>query len=145
MLAELRRDLAGAPAVLAEMLAPMTADPAAAVEQVCGGPADDAVLAEPGVRAGLVDMLSEAFRQGAVGLAADLASYTLHDWGFDPRAVGAPVRCWYGAQDSIVSPAHGAWWAEQVADGSVTAVDGVGHLVIHRVWADVLAHLTAQR
>ena len=137
--AALGADPDGAIASLEQMLAPMAADAAAAVEQVAVGPADEQLLARrDDVRAALVEMLAEAYRQGAAGLAADIASYTLRDWGFDPRAVGAPLRAWYGDADLVVSTEHGRWWVDQVADGELTTIADVGHLVVVPAWADVL-------
>jgi pimeloyl-ACP methyl ester carboxylesterase len=134
------RDVPDPVAALEPMLAPITADPQAAVQQVSGG-ADERALARPGVRAALVAMLAEAFARGPAGLAADLVSYTLTDWDFDPRAVGAPVHCFYGAEDGLVPEAHGRWYAAQVADGRLHVVPGAGHLVVCETWADVLARL----
>ncbi|MGI8721811.1 MAG: alpha/beta fold hydrolase [Geodermatophilaceae bacterium] len=138
MIAALAADPDSALVNLEQMLAPMTADPAATIGMVGSGPADAAALADPGLRADLEEMLTEAFVQGSAGLAADLLSYTLAPWGFDPRSVGAPVRCWYGAADAVVSPAHGQWWVDQVADGRLTVVPEAGHLLVRPVWADVL-------
>ncbi len=138
MIAGLEADPESALADLEQMLAPMAADPAAVVSMVAGGAADEAALADGDLRASLEVMLAEAFRQGPAGLAGDLVSYTMAPWGFDPRAVGAPVRCWYGAADAVVSPAHGQWWVDQVADGTLTVVPGAGHLLVGQVWADVL-------
>jgi pimeloyl-ACP methyl ester carboxylesterase len=126
---------------MTEMLAPVAGDPAGAVAMVCVGPADDDVLDRPGVRASVEAMLAEGFRAGAGGLAADIASYTLHPWGFDPSAVSARVCCWYGREDALVPPAHGEWWAGQVADGSLEVVEGVGHLVPYVAWPAILSEL----
>lgn len=138
MIAAMPADPDSALATLEQMLAPMTTDPEAGLGMVGGGPADEAALEDTDLRAALVVMLTEAFAQGPAGLAADLMSYTLAPWGFDPRAVGAPVRCWYGEADPIVGPAHGQWWADQVADGALIAVPEVGHLLVRPVWAEVL-------
>ena len=138
MISALSADPDSALATLEQMLAPITADPAAGLGMIGGGPADEAALADGDLRADLETMLSEAFAQGSAGLAADLMSYTLTAWGFDPRAVGAPVRCWYGDADPGVGPAHGKWWAEQVPDGRLTVVPDAGHLLVRPVWAEVL-------
>jgi pimeloyl-ACP methyl ester carboxylesterase len=136
-----RPDVDGATAAWAPMFAAAGQDVAGAVAMVSGGADDDPVLARDGVRAGLEEMLAEAFAQGGLGIATDLVAYTLRDWGFDPRAVGVPVRAWYGDGDAIVPPAHGRWWVDQVADGSLTVVPGCGHLVAHARWAEVLEWL----
>lgn len=138
MIAGLAAEPGTALATLQQMLAPMTADPAAALGMVGGGPADEAALANGDLRADLESMLTEAFVQGSAGLAADLVSYTLAPWGFDPGAVGAPVHCWYGDADAVVSPAHGQWWVDQVADGTLTVLPGAGHVLVRPVWSEVL-------
>lgn len=138
MIASLPTDPAAAVPVLEQMLAPMAAVPEARLGMVGSGPAERAALADEALRASLEAMLDEAFAAGPAGVAADLASYTVAPWGFDPRAVGAPVRCWYGADDAVVGPQHGQWWADQVADGRLTVVPDAGHLLIRQVWADVL-------
>lgn len=139
MIAALSADPGSAQASLEGMLAPMTADPEARLGMVGGGAAEQAALTDSDLRSAVEAMLSEAFVQGPAGLAADILSYTMAPWGFDPRAVGAPVRCWYGADDAVVSPAHGQWWVDQVADGTTVAVPKEGHLLVRSVWADVLA------
>ncbi len=143
MVEQLRPDIDGAVGVLTEMLGSSGVDPAAAVELLGVGPGDETVIARPGVRAGLEAMLGEAYRQGAVGLAADLAAYTLRPWGFDPRAIGVPVRCWYGAADALVPSPHGQWWVDQVPDGSLEVVADRGHLLPQALWPEVLGWLTA--
>ena len=47
----------------------------------------------------VVAMLAGAVEQGPVGVAADIVSYTVADWGFDPAAIGAPTTCVYGDAD----------------------------------------------
>jgi pimeloyl-ACP methyl ester carboxylesterase len=102
------------------------------------GPDDEVLLRRPAIREQVERMLAEGLRPGLAGLAADLVSYTLLPWGFDPRAVGAPVRCWYGATDQLVPVAHGQWWAAQAADARVESVSGVGHLVPYAMWSELL-------
>lgn len=138
MIAALSADPDSALETLEQMLTPMTVDPAAGLGMLGGGPADEAALGDDRLRGSLEAMLTEAFAQGPAGLAADLVSYTLAPWGFDPRAVGAPVHCWYGEADPVVSPAHGRWWADQAADGGLTVVPEAGHLLVRPVWAEVL-------
>lgn len=138
MIAALSADPASALRTLEQMLAPMTSDPSAALGMLGATPVDEATLADGDLRSALESMLTEAFVQGPAGLAADLMSYTMAPWGFDPRAVGAPVRCWYGEADPVVSPEHGRWWADQVADGTLTAVPAAGHLLVAPVWSEVL-------
>ena len=141
MIDQLRGDPGHATAALAEVFAEMAAmPPAAAVSMVGGGGADDAALGvDPARRARLEAMLAEAMAQGAVGMAADIVSYTVTPWGFNPAAVGAPAIGFYGADDETVPPAHGEWYAGQVPGADLRVVAGIGHLVALTRWADILA------
>ncbi len=140
----LKADPGGATATLAGMMAGLAAaPPAVAVGMIGGSPADGAALdADPGRRDRLEAMLGEAFAQGAVGLAADIVSYTVADWGFDPGAVRARTLALYGAADTAVPPAHGEWYAAQVPGATLRCVAGAGHLVALTQWADLLDWLT---
>jgi pimeloyl-ACP methyl ester carboxylesterase len=141
-------------------IAAMRADPTSAVELMVtnltaadgggdatalltGGPADEAALrADSALRERVVAMLAEAMVQGPVGVAADIVSYTVADWGFDPAAIGAPTSCVYGAADRLVPKAHGEWWAARIPAAQVEVVDGAGHLVVVPAWPRVLAAAT---
>lgn len=139
LLRGLRAEPGTATAVLAEIFAGYGQDPAGAVETVAGGPADDAVLADPGRRAALERMLAEAFRQGGAGIGADIVADQVVPWGFDPAAVGAPVTLWYGDTDVGVPPAHGRWWAQAVGQADLEVVAGAGHLLVLTAWPRVLS------
>src|SRR5690606_34787919 len=107
---------------------------------VGAGPADEAVLAaDPGRAQRLGAMVAESFAQGAVGMAADIVSYTVVPWGFDPGAVGARTTAFYGDADVIVPPAHGEWYASRVPSAELRRVPGAGHLLAVTAWADILA------
>ena len=72
-------------------------------------------------------------------MAADIVSYTVADWGFDPAAIGAPTACVYGDADVVVTPAHGEWWAARIPDATVEVVRDAGHLVVVDAWPGVLS------
>jgi pimeloyl-ACP methyl ester carboxylesterase len=104
-------------------------------------PADDAVLAKPGVRERLATMLEAAFAQGPRGIVADIAGYTLQPWGFEPRAVKAKTLLLYGSQDPLVGPRHANWWKEHIPDSRVEMVPGAGHMLVFPMWERALSHL----
>ena len=141
MTEQLRGDPAGATAALTAVFAEMGAlPPEAAVGMIAGGPADEAALAADAARRSrLAAMLAEAMAQGAVGMAADIVSYTVAPWGFDPAAVGAPTTAFYGEADALVPPAHGEWYVGRVPGSTLRRVRGAGHLVALTAWADILA------
>jgi len=151
-------DVPWVPAEQREAIEVMKADPPAAVGQmaamlaamldggvdatalVASGAADAEVLAADGdLRARLDEMLVASVQQGPAGLAAEIVSYTVADWGFDPAAIGAPTTCIYGAADDVVSPAHGEWWAARIPGARVEVVEGAGHLVVVPAWPGVLS------
>ena len=108
---------------------------------LAGGPADAAALeADPDLRRRVDrDARRGAAAQGSTGVAADIVSYTVADWGFDPASIGAPTTCVYGADDLLVPPAHGEWWAARIPSAQMEVVDGAGHLVVVPAWPRVIA------
>jgi pimeloyl-ACP methyl ester carboxylesterase len=135
----LKGDPAGATATMTVALAGAGDDPDGAVAMVAAGPADEAALAaDPARRDRLTAMLAEAFAPGPGGVAADIVSYTVAPWGFDPAAVGAPTTAFYGADDPIVSRAHGEWYVARVPAAELRIVPGIGHLVAMTAWGQML-------
>jgi pimeloyl-ACP methyl ester carboxylesterase len=125
-------------AAFAPMLAGLTGD--ARFGLVGVDEVDAGVLAAPGVADRLRTMLDTALAQGGTGMIADIASYTLQPWGFDPADVTAEVLLGYGAAD-VVGHAHGAWWQQVLPHARLEMAPGVGHLVVVPFWERVLAHL----
>jgi pimeloyl-ACP methyl ester carboxylesterase len=107
--------------------------------------ADEAVLQTDGVRARLGEMLQAAFAQGARGLAADIAGYSLQPWGFEPEEVQAETLLVYGSSDPVADPRHGRWWHSRLPNARLEIVPGAGHLLIVPTWARALSHLAPER
>lgn len=108
------------------------------------GAVDERVLERPGVRDRLGRMLRDAFRQGTIGVASDLLSYTARPWGFEPGDVRAETLIVAGQADAIAGGAHAAWYREAVPNARVEMVPDVGHLVVVPAWGEVLAHLAPE-
>ena len=135
-------------AELAERLgAVVPADPLAAdaLWLLGAGPTDEGVLRLPGVRARLGEMLLAGFAQGVRGLAAEIAGYCLHPWGFEPAAVQAQTLLLYGSHDPIAGPPHGRWWQTRLPDARLEVAPGAGHLLVIPMWTRVLEHLVPDR
>ena len=93
-------------AALVAQLAPMVlTDPRdpSALGIIGATAADDVVLSRPGVRDRLAAMLTVALAQGATGMAADIAGYTLRPWGFEPDQVAAKTLLLFGAKDPVAA------------------------------------------
>ena len=108
-------------------------------------PDDEEALAMPGAAGRLVGMLDAAFAQGATGLAADLAGYTLRPWGFEPSQLQAKTLCLYGARDPILSSRHGRWWQANLPQARLEMVPNAGHLLVIPMWKRALSHLAPRR
>jgi pimeloyl-ACP methyl ester carboxylesterase len=128
---------------LADMLENAVREPAEALGMVTAGAPDTAAIDDTHLRSRLVAMLAEGFRQGAIGLAADMISYTAVPWGFDPTTISTPTRCVYGGEDALVPLPHGDWWARQIGGAELDCIAGCGHLVIRAAWPFVLTAATA--
>jgi pimeloyl-ACP methyl ester carboxylesterase len=100
-----------------------------------------ATLRADGVQARLGEMLRAAFVQGARGLAADIAGYSLQPWGFEPERVQADTLLLYGSRDPLAGPQHGRWWQSRLPNARLEVVSGAGHLLVVPMWARVLSHL----
>jgi pimeloyl-ACP methyl ester carboxylesterase len=109
------------------------------------GPAEAAALERPEVRGRLDGMLTEAFAQGAAGLAADVAGQMLRPWGFEPEDVRARTLLLYGSRDVVAPPRHGIWWQRRLPRARLETCPGAGHLLLLPMWPRVLSHLAPGR
>lgn len=144
MLAHLRSEPVTATSALVEafggLIEAIAADDDVAASQVTEGAADTVLMEErPEVRRAVVDTVRFGCGEGAAGMAADIVADQVVPWGFDPGSITAPTTCWYGADDGIISPAHGDWWSEQIPGAELTVVADIGHLAVVTAWADILA------
>jgi pimeloyl-ACP methyl ester carboxylesterase len=106
---------------------------------------DGGALAREGVRDELGAMLDQAFAQGARGMAADIAGYTLRPRGFEPADVRAKTLLLYGADDALTGHRHAAWWKSVLPDARIEMIPRVGHLAVVPAWSRVLSHLAPRR
>lgn len=102
---------------------------------------DEPALAGEGVRARLAETARAAFAQGTIGLAADIAGYSLQPWGFEPEDVLAKTLLLYGSHDPLAPPPHGRWWQEHLPDARLETCPGEGHLLVIPAWSRVLSHV----
>jgi pimeloyl-ACP methyl ester carboxylesterase len=129
-------------AAMGPMVESLTGDDRFAVLGV--GEADGAVMARSGVADRLRGMVDETFAQGAAGMVADVAGYTLQPWGFEPADVTADVLLGYGADDPLGEP-HGRWWEQELPKAHLEVVPDVGHMVVVPFWGRALEHVTPGR
>ena len=88
---------------------------------------DKAALGEVEARTILADACRHAFDSGYGGFYDDDRAF-FTPWGFDPASIEVPVNVWYGDQDLMVPPSHGAWLAKTIPHVKVTHKPHEGHL-----------------
>jgi pimeloyl-ACP methyl ester carboxylesterase len=112
--------------------------PREAVEELgASTPADARVLGDERVREMVERDLVESLRQGAAGWAADAATM-VERWPVDPRAIRAPITIWHGINDADVRIDMARALARWLHGATFVEVPDAGHLVLHRIWRDVL-------
>ncbi len=92
-------------------------------------PADARIVRRPEVRDVLLADITEAFRQGSAGAAADVVLLG-GPWGFSLRDIETEVFLWQGEADTLVPPAMGRYQAAQLPHCQATFLPGEGHLLI---------------
>jgi pimeloyl-ACP methyl ester carboxylesterase len=123
--AEVRAD----PASLLASLKPDMPDP------------DRRVVADPGIRAMLLQTYAEALRTSADGWIDDVLAFYL-PWGFDPATVTVPVLLWHGAIDNLSPVSHAMWLAQRIASATVVVQAGAAHFSALDVLPDILRWLS---
>ena len=139
MVDALRPDLPAAAGVLAQALAPLATSPRSVLDMVGAGPADESLRNDAVHGPALRTMAGEAIRQGVAGIASDIVASTVAPWGFEPGDVTTPVALWYGEDDELVTPIHGAWWAGVLPNADLRIVPGAGHFLPLVAWKQILA------
>ena len=102
--------------------------------------ADTDVLTAP-VRERLRAMLGAATAQGVTGMVADLAGYTLADWGFTPAQVAADVLLATAPTTRWSHPRTASGIGSRLPSAELAVWAGVGHLVVVPAWGRMLEHL----
>lgn len=130
---EFRVAMEGGPAYEAAMAEAAAAFGAATAETIVGlfdtllSPPDLAALADEGERERLALSSREAFARGPWGFYDDDRAF-LSRWGFDVRAIDAPVEVWFAGLDLMVPATHGEWLSATVPGARARRFDDEGHL-----------------
>ena len=118
---------ATSPADLATLLGPLV------------GEVDRTALAAPRVAEIMASAAAQGLGEDAAGWIDDDRGL-LAPWGFDLSRIGVPVEVWYGDQDAMVPPAHGAWLAAHIPGAREVHRPAAGHISLV---VDNLASLAA--
>jgi len=90
-------------------------------------PVDRDALSDEGARSILALACRQAFANGWRGFYDDDRAF-FSPWGFDPSTIARPVSVWYGDQDLMVPPTHGAWLGSHVPNATIHHLLDDGHV-----------------
>ncbi len=100
-------------------------------------PADQAILAEPEIRAMMVDDMRSNSSTMALAAAQDFALFAT-DWGFALRDIPAPVHFFQGSVDRNVPAQHAEMMAGMVPGAVVHRYPGEGHFLVAKRLQEIL-------
>jgi pimeloyl-ACP methyl ester carboxylesterase len=120
------------------------ADPASLIDRLQAElpDSDRRVVADHGIRSMLLRNYAEALRISPDGWIDDVLAFC-SPWGFDPAAVGVPVRLWHGESDVFSPASHARWLANRIPGATVLVQEGAAHFGALDVLPDILGWLAA--
>ncbi len=131
---------------LADWLAPaaqeIRTDPGALIAALYAElPEDDRrMVANPGVRAMLIENYAEALRHSEDGWIDDSVAFC-SPWGFDLSGITAPTLLWHGEKDRFSPVDHSRWLAARIPTATMTLEPHAAHFGALAVLPDVLPWL----
>lgn len=101
---------------------------------------DRRMVANPGVRAMLMQTYAEALRRSEDGWIDDAIAFC-SPWGFDPRDITTPTLLWHGGKDKFSPIDHSRWLAERIPSATMRIEPDAAHFGALAVLPDVLPWL----
>jgi len=119
-------------------------DPARLIAMLYGEMTDDdrRVVADAGIRLGLMRAYGEAVRESPYGWIDDVMAFRA-EWGFDPATVSVPVLLWHGERDMFSPVSHSRWLGTRIPDAMVVVKSDAAHFDALSVLPDILPWLIA--
>jgi pimeloyl-ACP methyl ester carboxylesterase len=108
-----------------------------------GPEADQALMAEPDIRARFEAAKLETVGRGPEGYARDLFLLYVAPWGFRPEEIEVPTEIWHGDEDAAVSPRIAQFFAETIPGSGLHMLSGAGHLLLWAHAEEILRSLAA--
>ena len=119
-------------------------DPATLIAMLYAEMTDDdrRVVADAGIRLGLLRAYAEAVRESPYGWIDDVSALRA-EWGFDPATVSVPVLLWHGERDVFSPASHSRWLGARIPDAMVVVKSDASHFNALSVLPDILQWLIA--
>jgi pimeloyl-ACP methyl ester carboxylesterase len=108
-----------------------------------GPEADQALMADPDIRARFDAAKAETIARGPEGYARDLFLLYVAPWGFGPEEITVRTRIWHGGEDAAVSPRIADFFAETIPESRLHLIPGAGHLLLWSHAEEILRSLAA--
>jgi len=131
-------------ALLAPVADAIRADPAAMLASLEAelSDADRRAMADPALRAMLLESFAESVRAGVTGWVDDDLAFC-HPWGFEPADIAIPTLLWHGEADLLVPPAHTRWLADRIPAATLVIRADAGHMHALAALPEVIDWLVA--
>lgn len=104
---------------------------------------DRRVVADAGIRQGLIRSYAEALRASPYGWIDDVRAFRT-EWGFDPATVSVPVLLWHGEHDIFSPVSHSRWLGARIPDAMVVVKSDAAHFDALSVLPDILQWLITE-
>lgn len=101
---------------------------------------DRRMVANPGVRAMLLENYAEALRHSEDGWVDDAIAFCT-PWGFDLASITAPTLLWHGEKDRFSPVDHSRWLAARIRTATMHLEPDAAHFGALAVLPDVLPWL----
>lgn len=102
---------------------------------------DQAVIAQPDIKAVLIEMFAEAYRAGGHGPAWEFTRILVRPWGFRLEDITMEVHLWHGEEDLNTPLQWGQYLASAIPNCHATFLAGEGHLLIFNHLKEILTTL----
>lgn len=102
---------------------------------------DQEILKNPQVMEVIESMFVEAFRKGSSGVAHEISSILVKDWGFQLSEIAVPTHFWQGKKDNNVPYQWAQWMSNECPTSQLTLFEEEGHLIIFNHAKEIFSHL----
>jgi len=103
-------------------------------------PVDQAILAQPEIKAMFLASYAESLRQGVDAFAWEV-QLAARPWGFPLSAIRVPVAVWHGGRDNSIPPIMGQRIAAAIPGAQLHLLPDESHLFFLSRWGDIVSDL----
>ena len=102
---------------------------------------DQIVLKNPEVMTVIETMFKEAFREGSKGVAHEISTILVQEWGFDLNKIKGTVKFWQGKKDNNVPYQWAEMMSKEIPNSELKLIENEGHLIIFEHAEEIFGEL----